>query len=422
MRSWEKKEFLWGLVEKHQDDLLQICSELIQIPSVEWKGIEEILRYSCNFLDGLGISYKVLRPWGEIPCIVAELGKDGGEYGIFNGHLDIVGPGDLSRWSYDPYCGTITDTQVLGRGASDMKCGCAVLLFLLKLIVEEGLNLQGRLALHLVHDEEQGGEQGSKWLTENGYADGAKFCIITEPTSYDYVEIGQKGRARILLRTYRKAINGSVMNYVGESAIHHMINILSHIQELGDLEGSVTEKEQKIVEASQEVIRGAMNRQEVGGAINHVNVNILSIDGGDVDAMTAEYCEARLALGVPFMITKEQVHQKLLDIIKASGAACEIEYLGWEDGQRTDGDNPLVHSVKDNAEKITGRTMTPAYQWATSDAKYYRRKGIPTIQFGPSNNKEVQSYNEDVEIVDIVQCAKTHLAVLEDMLGFDLGE
>lgn len=93
MRSWEKKEFLWGLVEKHQDDLLQICSELIQIPSVEWKGIEEILRYSCNFLDGLGISYKVLRPWGEIPCIVAELGKDGGEYGIFNGHLDIVGPG-----------------------------------------------------------------------------------------------------------------------------------------------------------------------------------------------------------------------------------------------------------------------------------------------------------------------------------------
>ncbi len=45
MRSWEKKEFLWGLVEKHQDDLLQICSELIQIPSVEWKGIEEILRF-----------------------------------------------------------------------------------------------------------------------------------------------------------------------------------------------------------------------------------------------------------------------------------------------------------------------------------------------------------------------------------------
>lgn len=418
MSRWEKKEFLWGLVEKHQGELLQICSELIQIPSVEWKGIEEILRYSCGFLDELGISYKVMRPWGEIPCIVAELGRETGEYGILNGHLDIAAPGDLARWSYDPYCGTITDTQVLGRGASDMKCGCGVLLFLLKLIKEEGLDLQGRLVLHLVNDEEQGGEQGSKWLTQNGYADGAKFCIITEPTFHDYVEIGQKGRARLLLRTYGKSVNGSVMNYVGESAIHSMIKVLSNIQELSTLEGSVTEKEQKIIEASQEVIRGAMNHQEVGGAINHVNVNILSIDGGDVSTMTSEFCEARLALGVPFMISKEQVHQKLLDIIREAGVQCEIEYLAWEDGGRTDGDNPLVHSVKDNAERVTGRIMTPAYQWATSDAKYYRSKGIPTIQYGPSNNHETHAYNEDVEIADIVQCAKTHLAVIEDMLGF----
>ena len=66
--------------------------------------------------------------------------------------------------------------------------------------------------------------------------------------------------------------------------------------------------------------------------------------------------------------------------------------------------------------------MTPAYQWATSDAKYYRNHGIPTIHFGPSNNKGIHSYNEDVEIVDIMKCAKTHMAVIADLIGFEQEE
>ena len=96
-----------------------------------------------------------------------------------------------------------------------------------------------------------------------------------------------------------------------------------------------------------------------------------------------------------------------------------MEYLAWQDGASTDSDSPLVRSVRENAEQITGRTIVPAYQWATSDAKYYRYLGIPTIQFGPANSRGIHSYDEDVEIVDIIKCAKTHLAVLEDLIGFD---
>jgi len=197
MTQEEKKQALWKLVDERRGELLQICSDLIRIPSVDAAGIEEILQYTCAFLDKLNISYEVLRPDGDVPCIAAELGTDTGKIGILNGHNDVVGPGDQSRWSYDPFCGTVTDTQVLGRGASDMKCGTGVLLFMLKLIVEENLRPRGKVKLHLVHDEERGGEQGSKWLTEHGYADGADFCIVTEPTSYDYIEVGQKSRARL---------------------------------------------------------------------------------------------------------------------------------------------------------------------------------------------------------------------------------
>lgn len=402
------KEKLWEIVDAHQNELFQICSDLIRIPSIERDGIEEIVKYVCAFLEELNIKYEVLRPVDWTPCIVAELGNEGGKTALFNGHNDVVATGDVEGWNYPPFCGTITDTQILGRGASDMKCGVGVFLFILKMIVEQGLNLKGKIKLHIVHDEEKGGEKGSKWLAEHGYADDVDFCIITEPTSYDYIEVGQKGSARLKLTTYGTPEN--------ENAIHNMIKILSRIQEISKLEGKVTTQEKATIEDSKKVICGSMKRDDVGDAIDHVNVNISNV-AGDTSAVP-EICEAFVGMGVPFMITKEMIDAKLQEIIEDANVKCDVEYLRWQNGSRTDAASELVQSARKNAEQITGRIMYPAYQWATSDAKYYRQLGIPAIHFGPANNKGIHSYNEDVELIDIIKVAKTHFGVLEDLMGF----
>ena len=400
-------------------ELFQICSDLIRIPSIERDGIEEIVKYVCEFLKKLNISYEVLRPVDWTPCIVAELGSETGKTVVLNGHNDVVAVGDIEKWDYSPFCGSITDTQILGRGASDMKCGVGIFLFILKMMVENDIKIKGKIKLHIVHDEEKGGEKGSKWLAEHGYADDVDFCIITEPTSYDYIEVGQKGSVRLKLKTYGKPVNGSIINYVGESAIHNMVKILSRIQEISKIEGNVTKREKEIIEDSKKVICGSMKRDDVGDAIDHVNVNILNVIGGSGSSITPETCEAYIALGVPFMITREMIDDKLNEIIKHADVTCDVEYLRWQNGSRTEVDSELVQSAKRNAELITGRSMYPAYQWATSDAKYYRQLGIPAIHFGPANNKGIHSYNEDVELIDIIKVVKTHLGVLEDLIGFE---
>lgn len=400
-------------------ELFQICSDLIRIPSIERDGIEEIVKYVCEFLKKLNIPYEVLRPVDWTPCIVAELGSEMGKTVVLNGHNDVVAVGDIEKWDYPPFCGSITDTQILGRGASDMKCGVGIFLFILKMMVENDIKIKGKIKLHIVHDEEKGGEKGSKWLAEHGYADDVDFCIITEPTSYDYIEVGQKGSVRLKLKTYGKPVNGSIINYVGESAIHNMVKILSRIQEISKIEGNVTKREKEIIEDSKKVICGSMKRDDVGDAIDHVNVNILNVIGGSGSSITPETCEAYIALGVPFMITREMIDDKLNEIIKHADVTCDVEYLRWQNGSRTDVDSELVQSAKRNAELITGRSMYLAYQWATSDAKYYRQLGIPAIHFGPANNKGIHSYNEDVELIDIIKVVKTHLGVLEDLIGFE---
>ena len=61
--------------------------------------------------------------------------------------------------------------------------------------------------------------------------------------------------------------------------------------------------------------------------------------------------------------------------------------------------------------------VIPAYQWASSDARDYRRVGIPTIQYGPANTAGIHSYNENVDIQDVVNAGQIYVLSLCDMLG-----
>ncbi len=75
-----------------------------------------------------------------------------------------------------------------------MKAGVASP-FAMALLKESNVCLKGNIRLHIVSDEESGGEYGSAWLCEHGYAKGANGCLVAEPTSMATIEIGQKGNA-----------------------------------------------------------------------------------------------------------------------------------------------------------------------------------------------------------------------------------
>ena len=43
----------------------------------------------------------------------------------FNGHTDVVPPGDAADWRFPPFSGTMSEGRIWGRGACDMKGGLA---------------------------------------------------------------------------------------------------------------------------------------------------------------------------------------------------------------------------------------------------------------------------------------------------------
>ena len=98
---------------------------------------------------------------------------------IVGGHIDVLPVGDVSAWGRDPFSGDIDCGNVWGRGAVDMKGGLAACIGAVRAIRWAGVELDGRLSVHSVVDEEAGGF-GAIDLLRRGHAAGR--AIIAEPT------------------------------------------------------------------------------------------------------------------------------------------------------------------------------------------------------------------------------------------------
>lgn len=415
---WSKAEFIQA-VDDRKDELLKLVSELIQIKSENPTGSQrEVVDYVEQYLSRFGIPYQELGSNPEFPCIAAEIGSDGGFEMIMNGHVDVVPAGDPAQWDFDPYSGKITDTQILGRGTSDMKAGVAGILFAMALFSEQVSVLKGKLRLHIVSDEESGGRYGTRWLCDNGYADNADACLVAEPTSMDTIEIGQKGGLELILKAYGKSAHGSLGNYKGDNAILKMAKVLEHVSLLTEIKGNFSERQQKPLADSIKLAEEANEIPGLGRVIEQVTTNVGMISGGTRPNMVPDYCEVTVDVRLPIGVSKAEIEacmKKIIELSGVSGAEYELNYKS--DANFTDHEAPIVVAFKNNAEALLGTEVIPAYQWASSDARDYRKKGIPTIQFGPSNTVGIHSYNETVEIADVLTAVKTYVASIYDLLG-----
>ena len=105
-------------------------------------------------------------------------GRGAGRSLIVNGHMDVVPPGDIAKWTRDPWGGEINGDRLYGRGACDMKSGLASAVFAVNALQSMGVELNGDVLLESVIGEESGGV-GSLTTIIKGYR--ADACIIAEP-------------------------------------------------------------------------------------------------------------------------------------------------------------------------------------------------------------------------------------------------
>ena len=96
-----------SLLKKEADRSIEICQELVRIPSEDPPGdTKDIAGFIFELFKSEGVECEIVSPHPEKPNVVAKVkgGKEGPSV-VFNGHMDTFKVGDTGRWCYDPFGG-----------------------------------------------------------------------------------------------------------------------------------------------------------------------------------------------------------------------------------------------------------------------------------------------------------------------------
>jgi succinyl-diaminopimelate desuccinylase len=116
----------------------------------------------------------------------------------FNGHTDVVPPGDEADWTNPPFSAELRDGMLWGRGTTDMKSGVAAFAAAAMDFVRD-TPPDGAILLAITGDEEGDATDGTvallDWMAENGEA--MDVCLVGEPTCPEFLgdmmKIGRRG-------------------------------------------------------------------------------------------------------------------------------------------------------------------------------------------------------------------------------------
>ena len=194
-------------VDALADPMLGILRQLVEIPSISGTDAENeaIAAVAHIFADhGLDVDHWQIpldeitaRPdfpgvevdrheaWGLVGRLTGRRSGTGDAPTLmFNGHVDVVPPGDLQQWTTDPFDARVDGGRLFGRGSCDMKAGLVAALWATESIRRSGVQLRGDVLLAAVLGEEDGGLGTYSTLARGWTADA---CVIPEPTGLDLV-------------------------------------------------------------------------------------------------------------------------------------------------------------------------------------------------------------------------------------------
>ncbi|WP_370465054.1 M20 family metallopeptidase [Neobacillus kokaensis] len=419
MDTTELKQRLIDEVESRKEELLELCSSLIKIPSENPPGDStEISQFIADYLGKFGISVDWHESADKMYNLISTVGnRNEGKNLIFCGHTDVVPAGDRSKWDFDPFCGEIKDGWMLGRGASDMKAGLSGLIFATTILKRLNIELPGSLSLVIVPDEETGGEFGVPWLLEKGLVKG-DGCLIAEPSSPRNPTIGQKGSYWFELEVFGEPGHGSLSPLAGQNAISDMVKALIEVQKLWDLTIEIPESVKPLIEVTHRYMREVeTERLKYIDVFEKITVNIGTIEGGTKSNVIPESCKVQVDCRLPFGITQEEVTAMLTDKLDQLGIRYELRRFGFRSqANYTDANDPVCKAIVDNITFVTDEEAYGVMQWASSDAKHFREYDIPVLQYGPAYLPTIHGYNERVKTEQIITCAKVYIAAVIDFL------
>ena len=332
----------------------------------------------------------------DVDNLFATIGS-GAPHLVFNGHSDVVPPGNEGRWSHPPFSGETASGFLYGRGAVDMKGGIACFMAAaLGLVAEKG-KPAGTLSLLITGDEEGPAVNGTvkalAWALEHGHRFDA--ALVGEPTSRqklgDTVKVGRRGSLSGTITASGRQ-GHAAYPHLADNPLPRLIRVTGRLAELTLDKGSAD--------------------------FEPSNLEITSIDVGN-PAFNVIPAEARACFNVRFNDgwTTETLTTHLRAEIDAAleGAPGKARVtLAIEPGASESfltPSGPLIDSLSRAIGAVAGIFPSPSTGGGTSDARFF--KGVcPVVEFGLVGDS-MHQVDERVPLADLDQLTAIYRAFLD---------
>lgn len=425
----------WKALDDDADYVTGLTRDLVRIPSVNPKFVVDaeqnreaaVQEHIRRETEAMGFSAESWDVFPDRPNLVSELPGDEERSLILCGHVDVVPIGERSRWTVDPFGGEVKDGRIYGRGAVDMKSGVAACIAAARAIGKAGLELQGRLSIHTVVDEEAGGFGAMDAVAKGRLA---KAAIVAEPTWGDvqpsegglyWVRVTVKGRQGHAGFRFNEIwpqhdTPGRIVPSV--NAIELATRFLTALREFESIRCRTSDHPllpPGLSTISPGVIHAGAGQGPDGLPVIMTNPAIIP----DVAVIDLDY--KFLPDEKPEEVQREFeafVHHFCQQDRWLKDNPISIEWaLGglYFPPMDTPADHPLVESLVRRKSALGREPRIRGFE-AVTDAAHYAGAGVAPVIFGPSGDG-FHGYDEYVDIASLTETTKTIAAAIIDWCG-----
>ena len=341
------------------------------------------LEFISSFVEQLGFQTKVFSTQGVKNLFARWSPKSDFKRTLaFNGHVDVVPPGEENLWDSDPFSGDIRNARIFGRGSVDMKSSVAAFLIALKEIIYEE-QLSCSFVLLITSDEEGHAEYGTKellkWVVKNKEV--VDHCLVGEPTSSklvgDTIKIGRRG-----------SLSGFIICKGKQGHIAYPEKAVNPVEELIQFLGKL--KSFKLDDGSEFFEPSSLNISSID--TNNEALNI--IPENSYAKFNVRFNDQHSCLS----LTKK-IDSLLAKHNEESSATIEIKYKCSGESFLTE-PGQLSEMLTNSIKEIAGIDSRLSTGGGTSDARFMRDY-CPVVEFGLVGDT-MHQINENTKVNDIV--------------------
>jgi succinyl-diaminopimelate desuccinylase len=410
-----KRDITRVLEEIDADDVINLTARLVRCNSV-WNpragtGEAEAAHLAAGWARdrGFEVAVDTVAP-GRPNVIVRWTAGPGSRNLMFEGHTDVVTPGDLSRWHYDPFGAQIEKGRMFGRGTNDTKGNLAAMLVAMAALKQSGIPMAGSMVGGVLCDEE-GMMTGVQDFIARGHADTVTAAVICEPQD-GLVCIAQKGAVRARFAVHGHMSHGA-MPLAGLNPAPAVARIIDGLAAL----------EARAVEAlGQDPLLGwpsftpTVVRAPAQGSpqLNvmpgeaEILVDVRTIPGQDHDAIRQAL--SRLAEQAATQVNgRYREYDGRLGIRRPWTVGVTVHFLSDRPCTLTQADDPVVASALWASRQVSGRTAEFAGVPGATDGTFlWALKGIPIVTMGAGDREVPHQVDEWVDLDQLVDTARIY--------------